>query len=382
MQRRVIPLFTEPEETRDPRADQHTFAGLLPVHQLRRALERVSSNATESSRGRFLVLTHRSPDPDALGACEGLRLLFEAGFGYRATVATLGRIHRAENLALLRTLDLDLVDYDGIDPETFAGAALVDTQPEFAHTVIPAHIPIVAVFDHHVPPDKNGHGGQTVPHKDVRLDLGATSSMIYEYLRDAGVELDAKTASALFCGVRYDTADLSRNASPLDEEAYYETFRRGDRAGIAQIHHPPLPREYYRELHKALSLARQHGPLVLALLGKVANPESVAEMADFFLRMKGASWVVVGGAYENTYVLSLRTDYAFGKAYPLMKRVLEGMGAFGGHGHIAGGQVPLEDTGESTIKEVERTLRTNALSVIGKTDEEDGIPEEGRPLFE
>ena len=382
MPERVSPLFTEREGASKAQTDGSAAQAALPVYQLRRCLERISSNATDAARGRFLVLTHRSPDPDALGACEGLRLLFEAGFGYRVTVATVGRIHRAENVTLLRTLDLELVDYDEIDHDSFAGAALVDTQPEFAHTVIPEHIPIVAVFDHHVPPDKNGHGSPTVPHKDVRLELGATSSMIYEYLRDAGVTLDPKTASALFCGVRYDTADLSRNASPLDEEAYYETFRRADRAGIARIHHPPLPRGYYRELHTALTQARQHGPLVLALLGKVANPESVAEMADFFLRMKGTSWVVVGGAYEQTYVLSLRTDYAFGKAYPLMKRVLDGLGAFGGHGHIAGGQIPLEDTGESTIKEVERTLRANALSVIGKTDDEDGIPEEGRPLFE
>ena len=55
-------------------------------------------------------------------------------------------------------------------------------------------------------------------------------------------------------------------------------------------------------------------------------------MADFFLRMKGCSWVVVGGAYGDEYVLSLRTDYAFGNADPLMARVLDGEGSFAGHG--------------------------------------------------
>lgn len=348
------------------------------MHHLHRVLQRASEGASPEASGRILILTHRGPDPDALGACEGLRLLIGEAFELEPVVATLGRIHRAENLALVRTLELDLVDYEEIDPSGFCGAVLVDTQPEFGHTVLPEELPVLAVFDHHVPP--RSQRKVEVSHVDVRLNLGATSSMIYEYLRDAQVDIDPRTASALFCGVRYDTADLSRNASLLDEEAYHETFRIGDRQAISDIDHPPLPQSYYRELHRALSLARQHGALVLALLGSVDNPESVAEMADFFLRMQGCSWVVVGGAYEGQYVLSLRTDYAFGKAYPLMARVLDGRGSFGGHGHIAGARVPLDDEGESTISCVERALRASALSVIGALDEEDAIPAEGRPL--
>lgn len=354
-----------------------------PVERLRSVLERASAEAPERARGRFLVLTHRGPDPDALGACEGLRRLIETCFGFEATVATLGRIHRAENLALVRTLDLELVDYADIDVDDFAGVALVDTQPEFGHTVLPPTARLVAVFDHHVPPETAGERPEAL-HRDVRLGLGATSSMLYEYLRDAGVELDEHTASALFCGVRYDTMDLSRNVSPLDEEAYFELFRRANRPQLAKIDKPPLPRSYYRAMAGAMSAARQHGPLVLAFLGKLENPETVAEMADFFLRMKGVSWVVVGGAYEGEYVLSLRTDLSFGTAYPLMKRVLDGEGSFGGHGHIAGGRLPLPDDGESTIKSVERRLRSNALRVIAPStdDDEEAIPPEGRPVGE
>ncbi|MAG62389.1 hypothetical protein CMO84_02575 [Candidatus Woesearchaeota archaeon] len=358
--------------------------GLLPVQHLRGVLEGAVAQGRARSAERILILTHRGPDPDALGACEGLRHLIQEGFGLQATVATLGRIRRAENLALVRALELDLEDYEGIDTRKFAGVALVDTQPEFGHTVLPEGLPVLAVFDHHVPPVVEGCEPIGVAHRDVRLNLGATASMIYEYLRDAEVPLDSRTASALFCGVRYDTADLSRSNSDLDEEAYYETFRYADRTAIAEIHHPPLPRSYYIELSNALSLARQHGPLVLALLGEIENPETVAEMADFLLRMKGVSWVVVGGAFEGEYVLSLRTDYAFGKAYPLMERVLAGEGSFGGHGHIAGGHLILEDFGESTIKEVERLLRANALAVIATPPEgdEETIPTEGRLLSE
>ena len=352
------------------------------MQHLRRVLDACCASAADGVRGRFLILTHMGPDPDALGACEGLRLLLEAGFGHSCTVATHGKVHRAENVALLDTLELDLEDYETTDTGAFCGVLLVDTQPAFRHTVVPDAPPVIGVFDHHRSPQSAEEADPDAAHLDVRTDLGATSSMLYEYLRDAGVELDPRTASALFCGIRYDTADLSRNASPLDEEAYIETFKRGDRSRIAAIDNPPLSRSYYRHVAQALTTARQHGPLVIALLGRVENPEHVAEMADFFLRMKGCSWVVAGGAFEDSYVLSLRTDYAFGKAYPLIERVLGDEGSFGGHGHIAGGRIPMEDLGQSAIGSIERRLLKNALAVISTEGEEGVEAPEGRRLDE
>lgn len=357
------------------------FSGQKPVEHFRRVLEDAAAQAPPG-RCSLLILTHRSPDPDAIGACVGVDRLCQGCFGLETRVASIGRIHRAENLAMVRELGLELSNYDEVDPDAFFGAVLVDTQPGFGHTLLPERIPVLAVFDHHVPPaGDEDEPPSPVPHLDVRLGIGATSSVIYEYLRDQGCEYDTIVATALFCGIRYDTADLSHHASPLDEEAYHATFRLADRTAITRIHHPPLPRAYYAELHAALSVARQHGALVIALLGVVSHPEFVAEMADFFLRMKGCSWVVVGGAVEEDrqYVLSLRTDYAFGNAYPLMARILDGMGSFGGHGHIAGARIDLEDLGESTIASVQRKLRQNALGILGSSAEGE-LPPEGRPL--
>jgi nanoRNase/pAp phosphatase (c-di-AMP/oligoRNAs hydrolase) len=349
------------------------------VAHFRAALDAARAGASDTS---VLVLTHRGPDPDAIGACEGMRFLCSEVLGFEARVATVGRIHRAENLVMVRALDLDFATYDEIDAGGFFGSVLVDTQPEFGHTLLPRDIPVLAVFDHHVPPGDGAQAqGLEVAHRDVRLGTGATSSIVYEYLRDSGVELPERVATALFCGVRYDTADLSRNASALDEEAYHATFRLADRALVTAIDHPPLPPIYYTELSRALTVARQHDALALALLGEISHPEFAAEMADFFLRMKGCSWVVVGGAVaaEKEYVLSLRTDRHFGNAYPLMDRVLDGEGSFGGHGHIAGARIPMEDTGESFISSIERRLRHNALAVLGK-NEAGELPSEGRPL--
>lgn len=249
---------------------------------------------------------------------------------------------------------------------------------------------MLAVFDHHHAPEPGEPEGPdgpdeprgeaaAVPHLDVREDVGATSSIVYEYLSEAGVELDERTATALFCGVRYDTGDLSYGVSPADETAWYETFRRADRGQVARIARPALPAEYYRELSRSLTLARRHGTLVLCLLGEVVNPESVAEMADFFLRLDGCAWSLVGGAFDGTYFVSLRTQLQGGYAYPLLERVLDGRGSFGGHGRVAGGRVPLEG-GEVEIHRLESRLRAQALKILANARRREGSTPLGLPL--
>ena len=347
-----------------------------PFEHLRNVLFELGA---QGAGHRLLVLTHQSPDPDALGALVGVRFLFTRGLGREAEVATLGRIHRAENLAMLRELDLDFADYRTLDRTPFDAAVLVDSQPGFGHTVVPEDVPLVAVFDHHEPLPE-GESDAASLHSDVRPRLGATSSLVYEYIRDAGLELDTHTATSLFCGVRFDTGDLSHGATALDEEAYYATLQRADKRRLARIQRPPLSSQYYKELSRSLGLARRYGSLVLALLGEVPNPEWIAEMADFVLRMDECQWALVGGAFEGRYYVSVRTDHDFRPAYPILETVLSDLGSFGGHGRVAGGQTELEDGSADTLQRHERTLRSRALRLLEERDGEDDDACKGVPL--
>jgi nanoRNase/pAp phosphatase (c-di-AMP/oligoRNAs hydrolase) len=221
----------------------------------------------------------------------------------------------------------------------------------------------VAVFDHHRPPDVEALRERTMPpHYDLRLEVGATSALMYGYLRDAAIELDPRTATALCCGVRFDTLDLAISATELDSEAFFETFRRADHQKLARIQRPTLPAVYYRDLYRSLSRARRYGPAVLGFLGRVSHPESVAEMADFFRRMEQCRLSLVGGAVGTTYHLSLRTDGS--EAYPFLQHVLGKDGSFGGRGTVAGGQVQLASDDWRELSRLERRLRGRALELI------------------
>jgi nanoRNase/pAp phosphatase (c-di-AMP/oligoRNAs hydrolase) len=335
-------------------------AGVSPLEHLRSV---VATLEPRWGGRRPLILTHRTPDPDALGAMFGLELLLRRALHLDPEIAATGRISRAENVAMLRELGLSFVDAEALDRTRYAAVFLVDTQPGFGHTPLPDGIPVVAVFDHHRPPDPEAlRGRELPPHYDLRLEVGATSALMYGYLRDAGIELDTRTATALCCGVRFDTLDLAISATPLDSEAFYETFRRSDHQALARINRPELPAVYYRDLYKSLSRARRYGSTVLGFLGRVANPESVAEMADFFRRMEQCRWSLVGGAVGTTYHLSLRTDGA--EAYPFLQHVLGKEGSFGGRGTVAGGQVRLASDDWRELQRLERRLRGRALELV------------------
>jgi len=311
-------------------------------------------------KGPALILAHRNPDPDALGSASGMIHILRTAVGIDATFAMNGDIYRAENREMVEQCRIEYVPFSKIDVATYRSAVLVDTQPGFGHTEVPEGVPILAVVDHHEGADGWAAG---IPFYDVRRGYGATSTVVFEYLQALGIEPPTEVATALLCGLRFDTADLGRNASEADERAYERLLRRADRAAYARIKSPPLPSPYFYELRRALAVARVHGPVLLAFLGKISNPDMVAEMADLFLRHRETSWSLVGGLYEGTYYLSLRTDLPDKDAYPMLREVLDGEGTCGGHGRIAGGRIPVPEGAEDAIFALQRRLRARALDL-------------------
>ncbi|HLU38466.1 MAG TPA: DHH family phosphoesterase, partial [Planctomycetota bacterium] len=290
------------------------------------------------SRKRLLVLTHTNPDPDSMASAMGVRLLVDRKLGLPTDIALSGRVMRAENRELVRAVELKMVPYDALELGRYDAFAMVDTQPGFGHTRIPPGCPIDVVIDHHLPPPHNGH---QVPHYDVRTSVGATSSMVTDYLMHAGVDVPPDVATALFYGVKTDTADLSRNASPLDVAAYEFLQTRVDRVKLARITNPDVPIEYFRALRSALNNVRFYDNVILCSLGRIEAPEMVAEVADLLLRMEGKEAVFCGGLAGKTYYVSVRTDMPDRDAYDLIRGALGGEGSFGGHGSVAGGSIEL-----------------------------------------
>lgn len=325
------------------------------IHELLKAFE---------GRSRVLVLSHNNPDPDSMGGAFGLRYLLEKQLGVSTSFGYRGDIFRAENLEMVRTLGIGMVKLEDLDVSRFDGFAMVDTQPGFGHTVVPPGITLDAVVDHHVPPQAGpGHS----VFRDVRTDVGATCSILTGYMMDLGMDIPPRVATALLYGIRTDTADLSRNTSPLDEKAYLHLMQRADRKALASISSPALPANYFRVFRKALNATRVHGKLAVCSLGETENPEIVAEYADLLLRLQGTEWVVTGGLFKNTYYISVRAKSYGRDAWSLLREVLDGEGSFGGHGTVGGGSIKLEDDSPRTLRRLERRLFQRLLEALDET---------------
>jgi nanoRNase/pAp phosphatase (c-di-AMP/oligoRNAs hydrolase) len=340
----------------------HTHEG-NPIDQARLNQMRASLGD-----GPILILAHDSPDPDALSSGKGLAVLFEQAFGLKSHLIYEGLVARAENRAMLRVLASEWVHVEGdIDFEDYSAVVLVDSQPGAGNNSLPPEQQVHVVIDHHHPLRDSL---KTVPFVDVRPEIGATSSMVYEYLEAAGIEPDPDLATALFYGLQTDTQGLARNASPEDQKVYMDLLTRIDRQKLIKIEQAGLSKMYFQAFSQGLQAALIYNRAVVAYLGELTRPDFAAEMADVFIRLESADSVLCYGYHEDVMFISLRTGLLGRDAGLLAQRIVASLGKAGGHGNVAGGQINLNDHEiEWLVAEIKRRF----LSVMGD-GEVTGVP--------
>lgn len=315
----------------------------------------------------ILILPHNDPDPDAIASAMALRYLLEQRLGLGSTIAYRGIVGRAENRAMVRYLGNPLRRLVSKDLSRAWPIALVDTQPGAGNNALPPGVAARVVLDHHPWRETTA----TAAFADVRPNIGSTSTLLAGYLDAAGIEPPRQLATALFYGIKADTLGLARNAGPADVDAYFALQRRVDLEALGEIEQAQVPAAYFQQLDSALHAARLYGEVVVSHLGSMPRPDLAAEMADFCLRLKGATWTVCSGVYEGDLILAVRTRSRRGGAGQLVQTVVGEMGSAGGHGVMAGGQVPLRG---ANPEQLALQLGRRALDYLGVDPDEPGVP--------
>lgn len=317
--------------------------------------------AALAGRKDAVVLMHDNPDPDCMAAAECLRALLTARLGVDVTVARGGIIGRPENRAMVQVLGLRHVPVEDIDFSRFGIVALVDTQPETGNNSLPAGHRVDIVVDHH---PLRGPAVRA-PWCDIRDDYGASSTITYDYLRKAGVPIDATLATALLYAIKSETRDLGREASEHELVAYQELLARADMARLHAIAEPKVPAAHFAALDRALRAAELRGHLLTVNLGVLDYPDLVAELADLLLPYERASWVMCVGRYRGSAYLSLRTDQPHAHAGGVIRRLVAGRGAAGGHGMVAGGRMYQQVATDEALVPVFAELVTGLCRELG-----------------
>ncbi|PSP77756.1 DHH family phosphoesterase [Halobacteriales archaeon QS_1_68_20] len=292
------------------------------------------------------VVMHDNPDPDAIGSAVALVQIAER-FGVEAVPCYYGEIAHQENRALVNLLDLDLRHLQPDDTlAEFGGFALVDHSRPGVNDQLPPETAVDVVIDHHPP-----RAPVEARFVDLRHEVGATSTLMVEYVNRLGVDLDDRVATALLYGIRVDTDDFSREVSTEDFEASATLLPDADLSALDRIENPSMSGETLDVLGRAVGNRQVHGSVLVSYVGSVGNRDALAQAADLLVGMNDVATTLVFGTIEDTVFASARargTDLDLGET---LRIAFDQIGSAGGHADMAGAQIPLRSVTELPAEE-------------------------------
>jgi nanoRNase/pAp phosphatase (c-di-AMP/oligoRNAs hydrolase) len=283
--------------------------------------------------GKAIIVIWGNPDPDAIASAFGLRELLLPDCP-DLHITYMGEFTRPENAAMVNMLKIPTTRHT---PELAKGAVsiTVDAQPSFFSAT--GGVSFDIIIDHH-PATVLG------PHRfaDVRPRYGSTSTILTEYYRDSGVRMSRRVATALYYGLKVDTANLTRNVSDADVIAFRFLHPRADANMIRTIELSQLPLSTLDFFQIAIANKKISGDTAFAYVGTVDNPDICVHIADFFIKLSGISWATVACRTTEKIVVVFRSDGFRKHAGKVAEAVFIDYGTAGGHRTMARAELPLD----------------------------------------
>lgn len=302
------------------------------------------------------IQTHDFPDHDAIGSAYGLASLLRIK-GYFAQICYGGTIQSISLNEMISQLKIDCVLLETALTHNYP-CILVDGTPTNG-TIKTIAGTLVGVIDHHPIRKKF-----TSPLRDIRSDVGSCSAIIWSYWKDCGLSPDETTATALLSGIQLDTDFLSRKVSVLDLDAHRALYFLGNSSLSQSIVRTSLSIHQLKDLGTALSLALVKNQIILVEVPGDYSAELLSVFADFLLRLQEVSFIVAITTQSDPYRVSVRTKNPEIDAGYVLHTALKGIGAGGGHPHMAGGiinpkEYPLKNIMIQKITDAIETYRSN-----------------------
>ena len=282
---------------------------------------------------RVLILLHDDPDPDSLAAAIALRALL-GRTRQTAVIGAFAPVMRPENVRMTEMLDIAVEPLTDDEVRRFDRVAVLDIQPHYWGERFRE---VDLVIDHH-PPQK----GYTARFRDLRPLVGATSTILLEHLRAAGVTVSARLATALLYAIKTDTLFLERGVHPADLRSFAWLYPRADLGVLRRIEGAGLTLERLEFIDRARQSHLLVDGFLYAHLGVVPRDDIVPAVADFLLQLDDVRWCAVSGEVGDTVTVSLRNHGHQKSAGEVARAVFGDIGNAGGHRAAAKAVVPRQ----------------------------------------
>jgi len=325
--------------------------------------------------GTLGIITHKNPDPDAISSALALAEIAKRANPRSLTTRIFyeGNIGHQENRTFVNLLDIKM---EHLTPEAMQQCnflALVDCSGPGANNDIPPQTKINIVIDHH----KDGkHSATQSTFVDIRPGVGATASILTQYLQELDVPVDKRVATALLYGIRTDTKEFKRNVTPQDLNYAGFLLPLTDADLLDKIMSPSMSQETLDVIGKAIQERKIQSGYLFSNVGYVMNRDALPQAADLLITLEGVNTVLVYGITDNAIVISARNrDIRLHIGNALAEAFGE-IGDAGGHPNMAAAAIPLHYFGR--VENKEDLLKIVIEPILQKFKNLVGLENEGR----
>jgi len=295
--------------------------------------------------GTLGIITHKNPDPDAISSAMAL-----AGIAKHANPKTLatrifyeGNIGHQENRTFVNLLDIKMEHLTQEALQKCTYLALVDCSGPGANNDVPPQTKINIVIDHH----KDGrHTATQSTFVDIRPGVGATASILTQYLQELDVPVDKRVATALLYGIRTDTKEFKRNVTSQDLNYAGFLLPLTDADLLDKIMSPSMSQETLDVIGTAITRRKIQSGYLFANVGYVMNRDALPQAADILITLEGVNTALVYGITDTAIVISARNRDIRLHIGNALSEAFGDMGDAGGHPNMAAATLPLHYFGK------------------------------------
>lgn len=282
-------------------------------------------------------------DPDALASALALKRIMTHK-AHSADIMRINDVTRPDNLAMIRYLSIPVKPWQPEKASQYTHFAIVDSQPH--HCGAFQGIRYDCIIDHHPLPRPQGSPDlpATEPSPlftDIRPGVGATSTIMTQYLQALSLRPGPRLATALLYGIRTDTGAFERSGGEDDFRAYQWLSHYANNSILRRIARSEYLREWLPLFSRAFrSLTRCRGSGAFASLTEVNSADLLVAVADFFTHVHGLRWIAVCGVVDKKVIVIFRGDGGrdIGR---LADACFYDVGEAGGHRNLARAEFPL-----------------------------------------
>ncbi|MEF8820858.1 MAG: bifunctional oligoribonuclease/PAP phosphatase NrnA [Halovenus sp.] len=327
-----------------------------------------------ASGSEINIICHNNPDPDCLASALALgRIAAAAGIDERRILYS-GDISHQQNRAFVNLLDIKLRPFEPAaieDRPEDSLLAFVDHAVPGANNRVPEETSVDIVIDHH--PNEEIEA-RFVDHRE---HVGATATILTEYVRELELDADTALATALLFALHRETLDFLRGATAAEHEAAAYLHEYADHDLLRQLSTPSVTGATIDAISTAIDNRLIRDAVLISHVGRTSERDSLPQAADYLATLEGVETAIVFGLVKDAIHISARSTDARTHIGDALAEAFEDVGSAGGHQEMAGGEIQLGIFADYTTDDdqlfeiVESVITSRLIAGLNLTDGSD-----------